>query len=115
MLPPDNLFVGLFHQAGLLSGNEMKHSALWGSTHDHLDHLEQVAVQANCTTEDTSTMVDCLRQVPSDVLYPLRFDCNVSPHPTTYVITVTIPANTKHLYNTYTMLDQRRRRWADVV
>ena len=26
-----------------------------------------------------------------------------------------IPANTKQLYNIYTMLDQRRRRWADVV
>ena len=26
-----------------------------------------------------------------------------------------IPANTKHLYNICTMLDQRRRRWADVV
>ena len=25
------------------------------------------------------------------------------------------PANTKHLYTIYTMLDQRRRRWADVV
>ena len=25
------------------------------------------------------------------------------------------PANTKHLYNIHTMLDQRRRRWADVV
>ena len=25
------------------------------------------------------------------------------------------PANTKHLYNISTMLDQRRRRWADVV
>ena len=25
------------------------------------------------------------------------------------------PVNTKHLYNIYTMLDQRRRRWADVV
>ena len=25
------------------------------------------------------------------------------------------PANTKHLYNICTMLDQRRRRWADVV
>ena len=23
--------------------------------------------------------------------------------------------STKHLYNIYTMLDQRRRRWADVV
>ena len=27
----------------------------------------------------------------------------------------TIPANTKHLYNICTMLDQRKRRWADVV
>ena len=26
-----------------------------------------------------------------------------------------ITANTKHLHNIYTMLDQRRRRWADVV
>ena len=25
------------------------------------------------------------------------------------------PTNTEHLYNIYTMLDQRRRRWADVV
>ena len=25
------------------------------------------------------------------------------------------PVNTKHLYNSCTMLDQRRRRWADVV
>ena len=25
------------------------------------------------------------------------------------------PANTKHLYNSCTKLDQRRRRWADVV
>ena len=25
------------------------------------------------------------------------------------------PVNTKHLYNICTMLDQRRRRWADVV
>ena len=26
-----------------------------------------------------------------------------------------IPGNTKHLYNICTMLDQRRRRWTDVV
>ena len=26
-----------------------------------------------------------------------------------------IPANTKHLYDIYTMFDQRRRRWSDVV
>ena len=26
-----------------------------------------------------------------------------------------IPANRKHLYNIYTMLEQRRRRWAGVV
>ena len=25
------------------------------------------------------------------------------------------PVNTEHLYNIYTMLGQRRRRWADVV
>ena len=26
-----------------------------------------------------------------------------------------IPTNTKHLYKIYTILDQRRKRWADVV
>ena len=26
-----------------------------------------------------------------------------------------IPVNTKYMYNMYTMLDQRRRRWANVV
>ena len=25
------------------------------------------------------------------------------------------PTNTKHLYNIYTMLEQSRRRWADIV
>ena len=25
------------------------------------------------------------------------------------------PVDTKHLYNIYTMLDQRRRRWADII
>ena len=30
-------------------------------------------------------------------------------------VTVASPANTKHLYNICTMLDQRRRRWADLV
>ena len=29
--------------------------------------------------------------------------------------TVTCPVNTKHLYDIFTMLDQHRRRWADVV
>ena len=35
----------------------------------------------------------------------------------TYIIheASAIPENTKHLYNIFTMLDQRRRRWADVV
>ena len=30
-------------------------------------------------------------------------------------LSIKIPVNTKHLYNICTMLDQRRRRWADVV
>ena len=32
-----------------------------------------------------------------------------------YTIISVYPVNPKHLYNIYTMLDQRRRRWADVV
>ena len=31
------------------------------------------------------------------------------------LITQNLPVNTKHWYNIYTMLDQRRVRWADVV
>ena len=30
-------------------------------------------------------------------------------------LNLTIPLSTKHLYNICTMLDQRRRRWADVI
>ena len=34
---------------------------------------------------------------------------------TSYCDTVNAsPCNTKHLYNIYTVLEQRRRRWADV-
>ena len=30
-------------------------------------------------------------------------------------VSIVIPANTKHLYNIYTILDKRQRHWADVV
>ena len=43
--------------------------------------------------------------------YPLT--CKVSS--CSYLPSRDCPANTKHLYNIYSMLDQRRRRWADVV
>ena len=33
----------------------------------------------------------------------------------TYLGLFTFPVNTTHLYNIYTMLDQRRKRWADAV
>ena len=32
-----------------------------------------------------------------------------------YLYVATIPVNTKHFYNICTMLDQRRKRWADVL
>ena len=32
-----------------------------------------------------------------------------------HLYAISVPANTKHLYNICTMLDQRRRRWANVV
>ena len=32
-----------------------------------------------------------------------------------HFVVVMYPVNTKHLYNVCAMLDQRRRRWADVV
>ena len=32
-----------------------------------------------------------------------------------YMYVDIIPANTKYLYNIYTMLDQRRRHWAGIV
>ena len=32
-----------------------------------------------------------------------------------YLVSTVHPVDTKHLYNIYTMLDQRRRRWVDVV
>ena len=42
--------------------------------------------------------------------YLLSFAMVGFPHPIRH-----LPVNTKHLYNICTMLDQRRRRWADVV
>ena len=41
----------------------------------------------------------------------------VSPlvHDAIQIMIRAYPANTKHLYNICTMLDQRRRRWADAV
>ena len=41
----------------------------------------------------------------SGTVDPGRALCGIAPY----------PANTKHLYNICTMLNQRRRRWADVV
>ena len=37
------------------------------------------------------------------------------PYYARYSQSVYIPADTKHLYTIYTMMDRRRRRWADVV
>ena len=39
----------------------------------------------------------------------------IGPHSSTGIAANVIPANTKHLYNFCRTLDQRRRRWADVV
>ena len=50
---------------------------------------------------------------------PVRAIVNMATDPTVTVRVFTqdnyIPANTKHLYDICTMLDQRRRRWASVV
>ena len=45
----------------------------------------------------------------------LGFILNVDPHRIAPEGVGNNPANTKHLYNIYTMLDQRRRRWDDIV
>ena len=42
-------------------------------------------------------------------------EARASPVVSGILISRTIPANTKHLYNIYTMLDKRRRRWTDIV
>ena len=45
----------------------------------------------------------------------VRTSSLVNPNNNAEMCRPTHAANTKHLYNIYTMLDQRRRRWADVV
>ena len=48
--------------------------------------------------------------------FTLRYDqTNSTIYTQVSIIYTLIPVNTERLYNIYTMLDQRRRRWADVV
>ena len=50
-------------------------------------------------------------------MYPLWImtDMTLGYNDNTFYYNFNFLTNTKHLYNIYTMLGQRRRRWADVV
>ena len=57
----------------------------------------------------------CLRMIPQLARRkydPKMWSCDFASNLLYYTSN---PVNTKHLYHIYTMLDQRRRRWADVV
>ena len=71
--------LGLFHQAGLMSGVELALWAYFGEAYDSLYHLQQVAEHCECPTDDNQEMVDCLRLVPAEELYTKGwFNCSVS-------------------------------------
>ena len=71
--------VGLFHQAGLMSGVELALWAYFGEAYDSLYHLQQVAEHCECPTDDNQEMVNCLRLVPAEELYTKGwFNCSVS-------------------------------------
>ena len=76
----------------------------------------KVVSPCGCFTKWCSRIIDNNTQHPSfmSMWQTLKTsDVNITTkHRNSYIL---YPANTKHLYNICTMLDQRRRRWADVV
>ena len=48
-------------------------------------------------------------------IYPTTFSIHAGNTSRLCFLICFIPVNTKHLYNMFTMVDQRRRRWSDIV
>ena len=74
-----------------------------------------VLVQNNCGDTSTNTMLtQCWSDAgpPSATLYQHQTSTGSTPHVCWAAFNL---VKAKHLYNFCTMLDQRRRRWADVV
>lgn len=69
---------GLFNGAILESGSEV---AIWAvnlPVSQPQNYSFAVASQLDCPTDDTTDMINCLRQVNASELYNTRFNCSVS-------------------------------------
>ena len=51
---------------------------LYGPEQTPENYLRQVADQFNCTTTDSTEMVECLRLIDAESLNRARFECTVS-------------------------------------
>ena len=71
-------YAGLFHGAILQSGSEMAFWSLHRPEEKPENYFRQVADQFNCTTTDTTEMVECLRLIDAVALNYARFECTVS-------------------------------------
>ena len=95
------------------------------------NHVREASLTFTHITDDVAGMYTCVAYGRRGLVVSRSFDIAVSePVLVTlqigdilddevgqlnYMLYYSIPINTKHLYNICTMLDQRRRRWADVV
>ena len=67
-------YIGLFHRAIAESGTSICPSAM---IDDPLQYTKQLAKLLSCPTNDTTELVECLRQVDEEELYQMGLDVMV--------------------------------------
>lgn len=76
VVSPHSQGQGLFHQAIMESGTELNFWAVNPPESHPEDYIRQIAEKANCTDGmDDYEMMDCLREIPWDILRKINFDC----------------------------------------
>ncbi len=68
---------GLFHRAILQSGTDQNRWSINVPESVPETYTQQVAEALGCETEDTSAMIDCLRQQPWEDVADVRITCTV--------------------------------------
>ena len=69
---------GLFQQAILSSGSELSRRALHRNYTNPSWYFRDAAEEVGCPTDDSVTMVDCMKNVNAETLEATSFNCTVS-------------------------------------
>ena len=69
--------VGLFHQIIAQSGSDLAIWAVLTPGHKPREYTQQVAAQLDCPTNDSQTMIDCMRGLDANTVRSTGFDCRV--------------------------------------